>query len=303
MRLNPLTTSLIFPTSAFSFVLSHDFSDGNSILCSSCIISRILSQRASSSGLISSCNSSAVKTLGSSSRWCFFLGIRCCCMVWCICGKKLRSFSLLIFIVWRICGIHDIPSVCACGENFTIDHAMICKRGGFVIQRHNELRDLEADLLSMVCSDVEVEPILQDITEEQLSRGSNRAQDARLDIRARGFWDPQSSAFSDVWVCHPNAESYRDQEPQQIYCIHENDKKRLYARRVLDVEHGSFTPLVFTTSGGMGKECIRYHSRLAELIATKKGKQYSQTISWIQARTSFFALSFGRPWFAFEDRG
>ena len=100
---------------------------------------------------------------------------------------------------------------------------MICKRGGFVIQRHNELRDLEADLLSMVCSDVEVEPVLQDITEEQLSRGSNRAQDARLDIRARGFWDPQSSAFFDVRVCHPNAESYKDQEPQQIYRIHEND--------------------------------------------------------------------------------
>ncbi|XP_068704061.1 uncharacterized protein [Montipora foliosa] len=184
----------------------------------------------------------------------------------------------------------DIPSICACGENFTVDHAMICKRGGFVIQRHNELRDLEADLLSMVCSDVEVEPVLQDITEEQLSRGSNRAHDARLDVRARGFWDPQSSAFFDVRVCHPNAESYKDQEPQQIYRIHENDKKRLYSRRVLDVEHGSFTPLVFTTTGGMGKECIRYHSRLAELIAAKKGEQYSQTISWIRARTSFALL-------------
>ena len=169
---------------------------------------------------------------------------------------------------------------------------MICKRGGFVIQLHNELRDLEADLLSMVCSDVEVEPVLQDITKEQLIRGSNRAHDARLDIRARGFWDPQSSAFLDVRVCHPNAESYKDQEPQQIYRIHENDKKRLYSTRVLDVKHGSFTPLklVFTTTGGMGKECIRYHSRLAEPIAAKKGEQYSQTISWIRARTSFALL-------------
>ena len=106
----------------------------------------------------------------------------------------------------------------------------------------------------------------------------------------RGFWDPQSSAFFDVRVCHPNAESYKDQKPQQIYRIHENDKKRLYSRRVLDVEHGSFTPLVFTTTGGMGKECIRYHSRLAGLIAAKKGEQYSQTISWIRARTSFALL-------------
>ena len=168
----------------------------------------------------------------------------------------------------------DIPSVCVCGETFTVDHAMICKRGGFVIQRHNELRDLEADLLNMVCSDVEVEPVLQDISGEQLNRGSNKAQDARLDIHARGFWGPQSSAFFDVRVCHPNAESYRDQEIQQVYRIHENDKKRLYSRRVLDVEHGSFTPLVFATTGGMGDECHRYHCRLAELIAAKKGEQY-----------------------------
>ena len=84
--------------------------------------------------------------------------------------------------------ITDIPSTCLCGEPFTIDHAMICMRGGFVIQRHNELRDLEAELLNMVCKDVVTEPVLQDVEGEQLTRGSNKAQDARLDIHARGFW-------------------------------------------------------------------------------------------------------------------
>ena len=79
---------------------------------------------------------------------------------------------------------------------------------------------------------------------------------------------------------------------RSINCIHENDKKRLYSRRVLDAEHGSFTPLVFTTTGGMGKECIRYHSRLTELIAVKKGEHYSETISWIRARTSSALLRF-----------
>ncbi len=34
--------------------------------------------------------------------------------------------------------------------------------------RHNELRDLEAELLNIVCNDVQVEPVLQDISEEQL---------------------------------------------------------------------------------------------------------------------------------------
>ena len=38
------------------------------------------------------------------------------------------------------------------------------------------------------------------------------------------------------------------------------------------MEHGTFTPLVFTTTGGMGlKGCLMYHSRLAQLIAIKKG--------------------------------
>lgn len=49
----------------------------------------------------------------------------------------------------------DIPSKCACGDVFTVDHAMVCKKGGFIIQRHNELRDLEAELLGIVCKDVE----------------------------------------------------------------------------------------------------------------------------------------------------
>ena len=69
-----------------------------------------------------------------------------------------------------------------------------------------------------------------------------------------------------------------------------NNKKRSYSRRVLDIEHGSFTPLVFTSTGGMGPECLRFHCRLAELIANKKGEHYSRTILWIRARTSFALL-------------
>ena len=84
--------------------------------------------------------------------------------------------------------VEDIPSTCACGEAFTVDHSMICELGGFITQRHNELRDLKAEFLSMVCSDIEIEPVLQNIFGEHLNRGSNEAQDSRLDIHARGFW-------------------------------------------------------------------------------------------------------------------
>ena len=186
--------------------------------------------------------------------------------------------------------VPDMPSVCVCGDHFNVDHAMICKRGGFVIQRHNELRDLQAEMLRMVCNGVETEPVLQDITGEELNRGANTAPDARLDIVARGFWERQRSAFFDVRICHPNADSYRDMDLNQIYRQHETEKKRQYASRVLEVEQATFTPLVFSTTGGMAAECKRYHSRLAELLATKKGEGYATTMSWIRARVSFALL-------------
>ena len=33
--------------------------------------------------------------------------------------------------------IPDKPVVCVCVDNFDTDHAMICKRGGFITMRHS----------------------------------------------------------------------------------------------------------------------------------------------------------------------
>ena len=63
--------------------------------------------------------------------------------------------------------------------------------------------DFPMKSLLMLCTDVETEPVLQEITGEELNRGANKASDARLDVHARGFWDRQQSAFFDVQVCHP----------------------------------------------------------------------------------------------------
>ena len=88
-------------------------------------------------------------------------------------------------------------------------------------------------------------------------------------------------------MCHPNADSYRDLTPKQIYEKHENEKKRQYAERVMEIEQETFTSLVFTTTGGKADECVKYHSRLAEPIANRKGESYSIAISWIRAKVSF----------------
>ena len=62
------------------------------------------------------------------------------------------------------------------------------------------------------------------------------------------------------------------------------EKKRAYWDRTLNVEKGSFTPLVFTTIGGTGPECLRFSKQLAELISMKTGEVYSDVLRQIHTR-------------------
>ena len=48
----------------------------------------------------------------------------------------------------------NLPSYCACGEVLT------CKKGGFIAQRHDTIRDLLTSHFSKVCRNVEKEPLL-----------------------------------------------------------------------------------------------------------------------------------------------
>ena len=96
--------------------------------------------------------------------------------------------------------------------------------------------------------------------------------------------------FLDVRVMHPNSPSYENMTREDIYSLHENAKKRAYNNRILQVEKGTFTPLIFSTTGGMGPECERYHKRVAELISKKRNEEYSDVGSHIRTRLRFALL-------------
>ena len=63
---------------------------------------------------------------------------------------------------------------------------------------------------------------------------------------------------------------YGSQELTKAYEINEREKKRQYNEQILEVERGSFTPLVMTVLGGMGRESSKFYSRLSESIAEKR---------------------------------
>ena len=62
---------------------------------------------------------------------------------------------------WKL---HNTPSRCICGVDFSPDHAMICQHGGLTFICHNDLHNVTAEWLSKVCYDVANEPPLQSLT-------------------------------------------------------------------------------------------------------------------------------------------
>ena len=91
-------------------------------------------------------------------------------------------------------------------------------------------------------------------------------------------------------VTNPDSSSQIDQTVDQIYVKHEQEKKRTYNDRVLNNEHGSFTPLIYTLHGGMAPECSRFHKHLADKIARKTNQPYEKMIRWIRCKLSFVII-------------
>ena len=190
----------------------------------------------------------------------------------------------------------EMPSMCACGGKFTVEHALSCAtcKGGFPSIRHNEIRDLTATLLTEVCNDVSIEPGLQPVPSDTLTGATANHQDgARLDIAANGFWGGGGTyerTFFDVRVFNPHTPSNRHTTLSSSYRKHEHIKKRTYEQRCREVEHASFTPLVISATGGLANEASIFYKRLASMLASKWDHPYSSTLCWLRCHLGFSLL-------------
>ena len=140
--------------------------------------------------------------------------------------------------------------------------------------RHNRIRDVGAELMKEVCHDVQTEPELLPIEGDGPANSGNIRDKARLDMSGLGVWGTYEKTFLDIRIMHPNCATYSNMSIEKIYCKHEREKKRHYNERVMQVEKGTFTPIVGSTFGGMGNEANRHHKRIATLIAQKRNEQY-----------------------------
>jgi len=133
--------------------------------------------------------------------------------------------------------------------------------------RHNDVRDITVILSEEVCVDVRKEPMLNELGNEDLPRQANVSREARLGISALNFWTAGQRAFFRLRVFNLFAQRYTArQKLRTAFCPM---RRRRKGDRVLQVENGTFTPLVFAANGAKGRECVKFYKRLAEMISDK----------------------------------
>ena len=149
--------------------------------------------------------------------------------------------------------------------------------------RHDTLRDLTITLLREAFGDVEAEPLLQPVPgESQVERDG-----ARPDGRARGFWRRGTNVYFDVLVTNLGSACYKDRDIPDVLALHDQAKKTKYCGRIQDFDYGTFTPLVFASSGAKGDEAKAFYKHLVSKIAKKRKQEYSSTAALVAIRLSF----------------
>ena len=150
--------------------------------------------------------------------------------------------------------------------------------------------DTIAKMMQEVCYDVRTEPHLLPVNANNFGTRVNTSEGARLDISACGLRSQFERTFYDVRVSHPNAASNVTLSLAEVYNKNEREKESAYGDRVREVEKGSFSPLVFLTTGGAGPHCTQVLKTLAHKIADKRKDLYSHVINHIRTRIRFSVL-------------
>ena len=154
-------------------------------------------------------------------------------------------------------------------------------------QRHDGLRNLLTTFIDKICNNVEIEPRLQPLDNERFHlRSAVTSSEARLTSKREVSGQDELRHFLMLKL----RTSTPSVPTSEVFKEREEEKKRKYQQRVLDVEMGSFTPLVFGTNSGMGNECQRFLKHLADKIAQKDTEPYHVVMTWLRTQISFELL-------------
>jgi hypothetical protein len=180
--------------------------------------------------------------------------------------------------------LHFPPNCDGCGDRFTTEHAMSCRKGGLIIHRHNDLVNTWGKLCGQAHtpSTVTDKPLIQPSPNVPME-GTNRTEpssELRGDLAVHGFWTRGQTAIFDVRITDTDQPSNRNTDPAKVLLCHEKEKKDKYGALCI-ARHRTFTPLVFSVDGLLGKEATAASKCLASSLAAKWKRSYSEVCGFI----------------------
>ena len=183
-----------------------------------------------------------------------------------------------------------------CGAGFSIDHAISCKKGGLVCQRHDNARDEAGELAAMALttSRVSYEPHIfygtgvcasQQATGEQRTGSNVAGDDSRGDVAVNGLWKKGETCILDIRITDTDAKSYAGTSSKKVLEKAAKVKKDKYLDACLE-RRRTFMPLVYSVDGMACKEAKAFEKRVASLMASKLDRQYSEMVGFVRSRMS-----------------
>jgi hypothetical protein len=102
---------------------------------------------------------------------------------------------------------------------------------------------------------------------------------------ARGFWKRGHECIIDVRVTDTDQPTHCKKDPASVLLSQEKEKKKKYLEPCLE-QRRHFTPFVDSTDGLLGREASFFAKRLAQKLAIKWQRSYSQICGYVKARLS-----------------
>jgi hypothetical protein len=168
-----------------------------------------------------------------------------------------------------------LPSFCpSCGEAFSVEHALRCKKGAWVARRHREITIAWKDYFKHGgASLVALEPVLPPLPAGAIARPTTTTDlNARSDIRARGLTVGYTGdEYFDIACLDTGAQRYDRQSSIQALTAYEGAKDAKYLDRVSPL--GRFTPLVCSVYGALAPRAASTAHRVARRVDPDREEQ------------------------------
>ena len=217
----------------------------------------------------------------------------------------------------------NLPEYCdGCGETFSTEHGLNCKKGGLVNARHEDVADTWSWLGSLAyCPSAithrprvddgtrrhnnnangngaaapALAPVFQQNANAQPPNGAatvaatpqatEEEPDLEADKGIRGFYRHGRDCLFDIQITNTESRSLRNTQPLKVLKAREKRKKDKYERACHE-KRKDFSPLIYSIDGMAGPATRAAEKKLAGQFAYKWKREFSEMCAYVRTRMS-----------------